>query len=292
MPGSATDGVAGGDSARIPVHKRIAQGIRNEIESGRLRDGERLPSTRELAKEWRASQVTITKAMEQLAADGYIASHDRSGRVVTTPTAVALAAEPVRTSRPQIVYVGGYPGSGKSEFSRVLTRETSWALLDKDTLSRPIIEPALEDLGSTVNDRESPIYLGRIRPREYDALAAVIHENIECGTSVIATAPYLKEFTDRTWLDRTIAEADSRGADATFVWVRCTLETMHLYLRRRGAARDTAKLDDWSNYSAGVNVSFQPEVDHVIIENNPDSEALRPQAQRLLKGIRRETTGT
>ncbi|WP_280452213.1 AAA family ATPase [Nocardia cyriacigeorgica] len=292
MSGTDIDAAAGADSARVPAHLRIAQGIRNEIESGRLRDGQRLPSTRELAKEWRASQLTITRAMEQLAADGYIASHDRSGRIVTTPTAVSLVAEPLRTSRPQVIYVGGYPGSGKSEFSRVLARETSWALLDKDTISRPIIEPALEDLGSTINDRESPIYLERIRPREYDALAAVIRENIECGTSVIATAPYLKEFTSRAWLDRSIAEADSLGADITFVWLRCTLETMHLYLRRRGAARDTAKLADWPKYAAGVDVSFQPVVDHVIVENNPDSEPLRPQAQRLLAAIRQEKAGT
>ncbi|WP_369689725.1 GntR family transcriptional regulator, partial [Nocardia niwae] len=45
----------------LPAHIRIAQAIRNDIESGRLRDGQRLPSTRALADEWKASQLTITK---------------------------------------------------------------------------------------------------------------------------------------------------------------------------------------------------------------------------------------
>ncbi|MGV9545217.1 GntR family transcriptional regulator [Nocardia beijingensis] len=283
----------GHEHGAIPAHLRIAQAIRNDIESGRLRDGHRLPSTRELAKEWQASQLTITKAMEQLAADGYVASRDRSGRIVTTPTALSLtAAAPLRPVRPHIIYIGGYPGSGKSEFGRVLARETNWALLDKDTLARPIIEPALEDLGSTINDRESPIYLNRIRPREYDALAAVVRDNIECGTSVIATAPYIREFTDRSWLDRTIAEAQTLATDVTFAWVRCTIETMHLYLRRRGAARDTAKLEDWTNYAAGLDISFRPSVEHVVIDNDPESEPLRPQAQRLLEQIRKNSVGS
>lgn len=276
----------------MPAHLRIAQAIRNDIESGRLRDGQRLPSTRALAEEWQASQLTITKAMEQLAADGYVASHDRSGRIVTTPTSVSLSlTPPVRPIRPRAVYVGGYPGSGKSEFARTLARETGWAILDKDTIARPIIEPALEDLGSTIDDRESDVYLNRIRPREYEALAAVIQDNLEVGNSAVASAPYLREFADQTWLDNMIARAETQSADVTFVWVRCTLETMLMYLRRRGAARDAWKLAHWDRYSSGLDLSFRPSVAHVVIDNDPDSPPLRKQAQALIESFRRETTG-
>ncbi|MEU1985765.1 GntR family transcriptional regulator [Nocardia sp. NPDC019395] len=278
-------------SSNPPAHLRIAQAIRNDIESGRLRDGQRLPTTRALAQEWQASQLTITKAMDQLAADGYITSHDRSGRVVTTPTSLALTlAAPARPTRSRVVYIGGYAGSGKSEFARTLTRETNWAFLDKDTMARPLIEPALEDLGSTIDDRESDIYLTRIRPREYDALAAVVQENLDCGNSVVAAAPYIREFADRSWLDQSMSRAEAAGADVTFVWVRCTRETMLTYLRRRGAARDTWKLSNWEKYSSGLDLSFGLPVDHVIVENNPDSEPLRAQAQRLIEGFRREAT--
>ncbi|BCK54005.1 AAA family ATPase [Nocardia wallacei] len=275
----------------LPAHLRIAQAIRNDIESGRLRDGQRLPSTRALADEWQASQLTITKAMEQLAADGYVASRDRSGRIVTTPTAVSLSlTHPVRPVRPRAVYVGGYPGSGKSEFARTLARETGWAILDKDTIARPIIEPALEDLGSTIDDRESDIYLSRIRPREYEALAAVVQDNLEVGNSAIASAPYLREFIDQSWLERIIARAETESADATFVWVRCSLESMLMYLRRRGAARDAWKLANWETYSASLNLDLRPLVPHVVIDNDPDSPPLRKQAQALIESFRRETT--
>lgn len=267
---------------------RIAQAIRNDIEAGRLRDGQRLPTTRELASEWKASQRTITEAMDLLAQEGYVAVRNRSGRIVTTPTAVSLAlSSPVRPIRPRIVFVGGYPGSGKSEFARTLARATNWAVLDKDTIARPLIEPALEDLGETVNDRESDTYLTRIRPREYEALEGVVNDNVEVGNSAIATAPYLREFTDKAWLERVIARADTYNADCTFVWVRCSLDTMLMYLRRRGAGRDTAKLANWDQYSANLDVDFRPSVPHVVIDNDPDSPPLRTQAQQLIESFRR-----
>ncbi|WP_040817365.1 AAA family ATPase [Nocardia jiangxiensis] len=272
-----------------PAHVRIAQAIRNDIESGRLRDGQRLPTTRDMAQQWQASQRTITLAMEQLTAEGYIATKDRSGRVVTTPLALTSAmASPIRPARPRIVYVGGYPGSGKSEFGRTLARETGWAFIDKDTLSRPIIEPALEDLGSTFDDRDSEIYVNRIRPREYDALAAVIQENVECGNSVVAAAPYLREFNDRTWIDKAQAIATNHGADSTFVWVKCSVDTMLMYLRKRGAARDNFKLSRWEEWSKGIDLSFRPATEHLVVENDPGNESLRTQALRMIEMFRRD----
>ncbi|WP_131816646.1 GntR family transcriptional regulator [Nocardia salmonicida] len=269
---------------------RIAQAIRNDIEAGRLRDGQRLPSTRELAKDWQASPRTITEAMEILAKEGYVESQNRSGRTVTTPTAVSFAlSSPLRPLRPRIVYVGGFPGSGKSEFARTLARATNWAILDKDTIARPLIEPALEDLGHSVNDRESDIYFDRLRPREYEALEGVINDNISVGTSVIATAPYVKEFTNRAWLDRVTARGETYDADCTFVWVRCSLDTMLMYLKRRGAGRDNGKLADWDRYSAGLDMDFRPEIEHVVIDNDPDSPPLRTQAQQLIESFRRDS---
>lgn len=281
------------ENPQLSAHMRIALAIRNDIESGRLRDGQRLPSTRELAQQWQASQLTITKAMEQLVADGYVASRDRSGRIVTTPTELSLAiAAPLRPVRPRVVYVGGYAGSGKSEFGRVLARETGWAILDKDTITRPIIEPALEDLGSSFADRESDIYKQVIRPREYEALAAVVQDNVECGNSVIAAAPYLLEYNDRTWIENTVARAAVSGAQVTFIWVRCNLDTMLMYLRRRGAARDSWKLSHWDQYSASVNTSFRPDIEHIVIDNDPDSEPLYSQARRLIETFRHEAAST
>nr|WP_228537344.1 AAA family ATPase [Nocardia sp. XZ_19_231] len=197
-------------------------------------------------------------------------------------------ASPLRTIRPRVVYVGGYAGSGKSEFARTLARMTNWAILDKDTIARPLIEPALEDLGESINDRESDTYLKRLRPREYEALEGVVADNVAVGNSAIATAPYIREFTSRTWLDRVVAQNETYRVDTTFIWVRCSLESMLFFLRKRGAGRDTAKLADWDRYSAGLDLDFRPEADHVVIDNDLDSPPMRVQAEQLIDSFRHQ----
>ena len=93
--------------------------------------------------------------------------------------------------------IGGYAGSGKTAVRPILARETGWPMLDKDTLTRPVVEAALEVLGCSPHDRESATYLDIIRPREYEALISAMTENVQCGTSAIVTAPFIRELRDK-----------------------------------------------------------------------------------------------
>ena len=275
------------EGATGAVHRQIAQAIRNDIAAGVLRPGEKLPSSRELAAEWNVSVSAVNDAMDLLVDEKLVISKPRSGRVVATSVAERERTA-LRWARPRVIFVGGYAGSGKTELGRILTRETGWPILDKDTLTRSVVEAALVEIGSTFSDRESETYLNVIRPAEYEALMAAIRENIECGVSVIATAPFLREFADAAWVERVIEEFDSLNADVSFVWVRCTVETMHMYLRRRGAARDAWKLAHWDEYRANISETFRPAGPHSIIENNPTSESLQAQARTLLRTLQPE----
>lgn len=266
------------------MHRQIAQAIRNDIEAGVLRDGERLPSTRDLASQWNVSVFTISQAMDLLVSEGLVLSKDRSARVVNAPDA-KLSSTRLRLTRPRMILVGGYAGSGKTEFGRVLARQTGWAILDKDTITRATVQPWLEDLGASLDDRESPTYMTAVRPREYEALRATVEENIECGNSVIATAPYLYELTDRAWIERTQARADDLGADLSIIWLTCSIETMHLYLRHRAAARDRWKLANWKTYVTSIDTAFVPPVPHTVIENDPDSQPLQTQARSFVQSL-------
>ncbi|WP_045877116.1 GntR family transcriptional regulator [Pseudofrankia sp. DC12] len=265
------------------LHQQVARSIRNQIQSGRLRDGAVLPSTRELAAEWKTSVYTINEAMRVLGDEGLVVSQSRSKRVVHAPVGVNPAAW--RPEVPRAVLIGGYPGSGKSELGRILGRQTGWAVVDKDTITRPVVEAALEVLGRSPHDRESADYLNIVRPREYDALLAATLENVECGNSVVSVAPFLREFRDQAWLDRTVARLNERGAVATLVWVRCDPDSMQQYIRHRGAARDAAKLADWGAYLAGVDTEFRPTADHELIDNSASSSPLQGQAKDLVAKI-------
>ena len=57
----------------------LYKNIREEILSGRIKAGERLPSKRALAQDTGVSVITVQLAYEQLLAEGYITSRERSG---------------------------------------------------------------------------------------------------------------------------------------------------------------------------------------------------------------------
>ncbi|HEX6076990.1 MAG TPA: AAA family ATPase [Micromonosporaceae bacterium] len=266
-----------------PVHRQVARNIRTAIEAGVLRHGDVLPSTRELAEQWNTSVFTISEAMKVLAGEGLVVSKSRSKRVVHVPE--QMPRSEVRLRKPQVILIGGHVGSGKSELGRILARETGWPILDKDTITRPVVEAALEMLHLSPHDRESSTYVKTIRPREYEALRAATEENVACGNSAIVTAPFLREFNDRAWIDRTQATLSDLDAKTTYVWVSCDAETMHSYVRHRGAARDAAKLADWAAYLASIDVDFRPPVPHFLIDNSASSKPLQNQAKDLLAAV-------
>ncbi|MFB9906294.1 GntR family transcriptional regulator [Allokutzneria oryzae] len=261
----------------------MARNIRNQISAGVLRDGQPLPSTRDMAEEWGVSVFTINEAMKTLAEQGLVTSKPRAGRVVTAPD--QAYRNEIRGAQPQVLLIGGYAGSGKTELGRILARESGWPMLDKDTLTRPVVEAALETLGCSPNDRESETYISRIRPREYEALISATLENLQCGNSVIATAPFIREFGDRAWISRVQAQFSDLNANLSLVWVYCDMETMRTYIRQRGAARDASKIENWETYSSALNIDFRPAVDHVVIDNSSSGSPLQKQARDLVNSL-------
>ena len=55
-----------------PMYEQIYAYIRDEIQSGKIRAGEKLPSTRTLASHLGISRSTVDQAYEQLLAEGYM----------------------------------------------------------------------------------------------------------------------------------------------------------------------------------------------------------------------------
>jgi len=68
--------------SRRPLYEQIYRQIRKEIEAGRLRPGERLPSKRALAEHLKVSLVTVDGAYSQLLAEGYLRSEPRRGMFI------------------------------------------------------------------------------------------------------------------------------------------------------------------------------------------------------------------
>ena len=75
-------------AAPEPLHRQLANGLREAIRSGRLAPATRLPSTRVLAADLGVSRRLVVDAYSQLTAEGFLLSRHGSGtRVATVDTA-------------------------------------------------------------------------------------------------------------------------------------------------------------------------------------------------------------
>ena len=80
--------------SETPVYRQISLWFQHAISTGHLQPGQRIPSTRALARELRVSRPSVVSAYEVLLLDGYLQSFVGAGtRVAQTPP-----AEPFRTA--------------------------------------------------------------------------------------------------------------------------------------------------------------------------------------------------
>ena len=71
-------------TSSMPLHRQIYDGFRSAILEGRLRPGQRIPSTRVLAVEIRVSRFPVLNAYAQLLSEGYLESRVGAGTVVSS----------------------------------------------------------------------------------------------------------------------------------------------------------------------------------------------------------------
>ena len=89
-------------SARAPLRAQLEASLREAIRGGRLRAGERLPSSRELARELGVSRGMVQDSYGQLLAEGYLTSRTGSATRVAGIGGQPAAARPA----------GGEPARG------------------------------------------------------------------------------------------------------------------------------------------------------------------------------------
>src|SRR5207342_3531710 len=79
---------------------RIYLTVREAVVDGRLAAGDRVPATRDLARQLGVARGTVTVAYDRLVAEGFLETRPGAGTFVTT---VALAPDETRRARPGAV---------------------------------------------------------------------------------------------------------------------------------------------------------------------------------------------
>jgi len=93
IPMIALDG-RGPDGKTPPLYRQLYAWFQHAIVEGRLRPGQRVPSTRALAKELKISRIPVLTAYQQLHAEGYLESFTGAGTCV----AASIPEEALKTA--------------------------------------------------------------------------------------------------------------------------------------------------------------------------------------------------
>jgi GntR family transcriptional regulator / MocR family aminotransferase len=94
VPASFLPPIALDPGSAMPMYQQLSEWFRRAIIEGRLRPGQRVPSSRNLAEELRISRIPVLGAYEQLCAEGYLETFTGAG------TCVARSIPEVRTKKP------------------------------------------------------------------------------------------------------------------------------------------------------------------------------------------------
>ena len=70
------------NAGQEPIYAQITRQIKDQILTGKLREGDALPSIRLLARELRISVITTKRAYEDLEAEGFIVTRPGKGSFV------------------------------------------------------------------------------------------------------------------------------------------------------------------------------------------------------------------
>ena len=102
----------------LPLYEALYRAIREEILTGTLPPGEKLPSKRALASNLEVGKTTVEAAYAQLLEEGYISSRERSGFFVEAvePQKKARPVQPVTESVPLPRQGADLTGNGTGQF--------------------------------------------------------------------------------------------------------------------------------------------------------------------------------
>lgn len=171
-----------------PLFEQLRSGIKDMIEAGALRPGAPLPSSRRLAADLRIARSVVVEAYQQLTAEGYLNSVDRSGTRVAN---VASAHDDVATGatgesgsgagsarwdlRCGLADVRGFP---RAEWLACLRRVLQTATPEH------LEYPALAGVAELRNELTS--YLGRVRAVRTTADTVMITAGFAQGLALLS----------------------------------------------------------------------------------------------------------
>ncbi len=120
-------------SGKTPLYEQLYRALKEDILTGIIAGGEKLPSGRALAEHLNISRITVENAYGQLVTEGYLVSRPRSGYYAETLEALPAALPPARSILPPTTAAPPTVSAGQFPFS-IWARLMRGVLLDQHNL--------------------------------------------------------------------------------------------------------------------------------------------------------------
>ncbi|MEU8419685.1 PLP-dependent aminotransferase family protein [Micromonospora sp. NPDC048835] len=179
-------------SADVPLGRQVQDTLRSAIRSGRVRSGERLPSSRQLADQLGVSRGLVVSAYEQLLAEGYVVTTVGSGTRVADSVTAAVTSTPSDAVEVDSARLGPVPhidfGYGVPDLRAFCTRDWLWALGDAIRTMRTA------DLGDGAVEGDPQLravlagYHRRVRAGSVDAAHTIVVAGFRQGLTFVLSA--------------------------------------------------------------------------------------------------------
>ena len=120
-------------NSKTPLYEQLYRALKEDILSGEIKGGEKLPSKRTLAEHLNISRITVENAYNQLVTEGYLVSKPKSGYYAETLEALPRRLPSVRQSQPAVMVPPPTVSAGQFPFS-IWARLMRSVLLDQHDL--------------------------------------------------------------------------------------------------------------------------------------------------------------
>ena len=194
----------------------------------------------------------------------------------------------------KIILVAAPPACGKNYVcDKIASSLSSAVYIDKDDFS--VFVDKIFSLTKEKPNRDGEFFINEVRPLEYEAIKTLALSAIKYSDTVILNAPFLKEVREGDYIRKFKMAANENGADLILVWVYVkNKETLYSRMKKRAAARDEWKLQNFDEYVKTIDFSTPTrlidgkEVDGLFVFENGDDKACEESLKSLLKILREE----
>lgn len=173
-------------SSRVPLRAQLEDQFRQAIRSGRLSAGDRVPSSRALAKALGLSRSLVQECYAQLLAEGYLIT--RSGSATRVATTAARAAPAWHPPAPTSVRIIADFASGVPDLASAPREGWAWAIREA-CRTAPNTDFGYSDPAGNPRLRQVlAAYLRRVRAAEITAGQVIICSGVTQGLGLVLHA--------------------------------------------------------------------------------------------------------